>query len=253
MANTTYNLMDDDATLFLVNYMFTKLKTSPLSANTTYSLSKDATNGKYVLTGSDGSSFDVLFPSLSELSNDANYVIDATYVHTDNNYTNAEKTKLAGIEEGAEVNEIDAITVNGSTVSITNKTAAITISMDLANYSNAVTNFQNATQVNAAIQSAIAGITGISFQRVNSYADLPETGAAGTIYLVPNTGSAPNIYDEYIWCVVSTNPDVYGYEKIGTTAVDLSGYVQYSDISTLTNQEVTSIVDTAYATVFGNS
>lgn len=34
----------------------------------------------------------------------ANTVIDASYVHTDNNYTTAEKTKLAGIQDGAEVN-----------------------------------------------------------------------------------------------------------------------------------------------------
>lgn len=33
-----------------------------------------------------------------------NLVQDADYVHTDNNFTDAEKTKLAGIEDGAEVN-----------------------------------------------------------------------------------------------------------------------------------------------------
>lgn len=34
----------------------------------------------------------------------ANTVVDASYVHTDNNYTTAEKSKLAGIADGAEVN-----------------------------------------------------------------------------------------------------------------------------------------------------
>lgn len=34
----------------------------------------------------------------------ANTVIDASYLRTDNNYTNTEKTKLAGIEAGAQVN-----------------------------------------------------------------------------------------------------------------------------------------------------
>ena len=34
----------------------------------------------------------------------ANTVIDASYVHTDNNYTTTEKSKLAGIAAGAEVN-----------------------------------------------------------------------------------------------------------------------------------------------------
>ena len=40
----------------------------------------------------------------SDLTNDSNFVADANYVHTDNNYTGTEKTKLAGIEEGAQVN-----------------------------------------------------------------------------------------------------------------------------------------------------
>lgn len=40
----------------------------------------------------------------SDLTNDSNYVSDASYVHTDNNYTTAEQTKLAGIESGAQAN-----------------------------------------------------------------------------------------------------------------------------------------------------
>ena len=40
----------------------------------------------------------------SDLTNDSNFVSDSDYVHTDNNYTTTEKTKLAGIEAGAEAN-----------------------------------------------------------------------------------------------------------------------------------------------------
>lgn len=40
----------------------------------------------------------------SDLTNDSNFVSDASYVHTDNNYTTTEKSKLAGIQAGAEVN-----------------------------------------------------------------------------------------------------------------------------------------------------
>lgn len=40
----------------------------------------------------------------SDLTNDSNYVSDASYVHTDNNYTTAEQTKLADIESGAQAN-----------------------------------------------------------------------------------------------------------------------------------------------------
>lgn len=40
----------------------------------------------------------------SDLVNDSDYVSDASYVHTDNNFTTALKDKLDGIEAGAEVN-----------------------------------------------------------------------------------------------------------------------------------------------------
>lgn len=45
----------------------------------------------------------------SQLTNDSNFVSDSAYVHTDNNYTTAEKNKLAGIETGAEVNTVTSV------------------------------------------------------------------------------------------------------------------------------------------------
>lgn len=41
------------------------------------------------------------------------YVADENYVHTDNNYTDAEKVKLEGIADGAEVNKVISILFNG--------------------------------------------------------------------------------------------------------------------------------------------
>lgn len=58
---------------------------------------------------------DITMPTaLTDLTNDGNFVQDASYVHTDNNYTSDEKTKLAGIEAAAEVNIIESVKVNGS-------------------------------------------------------------------------------------------------------------------------------------------
>lgn len=70
-------------------------------------------NGQALTIATD-KTVDIAVPTkLSELTNDSNYVIDANYVHTDNNYTTDEKTKLAGIEAGAEVNIIETVKVNG--------------------------------------------------------------------------------------------------------------------------------------------
>ncbi len=48
----------------------------------------------------------------SDLANDSNYVVDASYVHTDNNYTTTDKDKLAGIATSATANTV--LTLSGT-------------------------------------------------------------------------------------------------------------------------------------------
>ena len=72
---------------------------------------------------------DIAVPTAtSDLTNDSNFVVDANYVHTDNNYSTAEKTKLTNIESGAQENVIESITVNGVAATISNKNASVTVS-----------------------------------------------------------------------------------------------------------------------------
>ena len=92
--------------------------------------------------------------------------------------------------------------------------------------------YQTETQVNNLITAAIADIQGVTFEIVQT---LPATGEAGTIYLVSHSGSAPDVYDEYIYV---NN----GWEKLGTTDIDLSGYVQDTDLVAITNAEIDTIV-----------
>lgn len=103
---------------------------------------------------------------------------------------------------------------------------------DLSNDSN----YQNATQVQSAIDTAIAGVTQIDFQIVQ---ELPASGEKGVIYLVPNSGSGSNTYDEYIW--ISGDPG--RFEKIGTTDVDLSNYWSKSELTYITNGDIDIIVN----------
>ena len=160
----------------------------------------------------------------------ATFVADASYVHTDNNYTTADKTKLTGIETGAEVNAIETIQKNGTDLSITNKTVNITVPTNNNELLNGA-GYQTAQQVSDAITQAISGITGISFEIVQT---LPASGDSSTIYLVPNSGTSPNVYDEYIWINNA-------WEKIGTTAVDLSGYWSKTELVAITNAEIDTI------------
>ena len=69
-----------------------------------------------------------------------------------NNYTNAEKTKLAGIADGAEVNEIEGIKVNNTTINPdTNKIVNITIPTTAAD----VSALPNTTRYAAALSITI--------------------------------------------------------------------------------------------------
>lgn len=180
---------------------------------------------------------DITVPTkTSDLTNDSNFAVDASYVHTDNNYTTAEKNKLSGVASGAQVNKIESIKVNGTAQTITSKAVDITVPTN----NNQLTNgagYQTASEVQTAINSAISGITGIDFQVVES---LPATGTKGVIYLISNSGTGTNIYDEYIWV---TNR----FEKIGTTEIDLSNYYNTTNLLALTNQEIDTIISTSTA------
>lgn len=94
--------------------------------------------------------------------------------------------------------------------------------------------YQTSAQVQAAINESLSGIAGIDIQVVES---LPVTGVKGVIYLVSHKHGDKDNYDEYVW-VASKN----AYEKIGNTDVDLSGYVQKTDIVVLTDKDFETMI-----------
>ena len=99
------------------------------------------------------------------------------------------------------------------------KTSIPTKVSDLTNDSD----FRTGDQVSAAIASAIAGVTQFDYEIV---AELPAEGEKGVIYLVANSGSGSNIYDEYIWIVVGEGSSTVGrFEKFGEKMIELVEYV----------------------------
>lgn len=132
-----------------------------------------------------------------------------------NNLTNYTKTS-----------ELKTVATSGSYNDLTNKPTIPTNNNQLTNGAG----YQTSSQVQNAINSALSGFTGISYSIVES---LPAIGEPGVIYLISNSGITPNIYDEYIY--VNNK-----FEKIGTTDIDLSGYLQIS--STISNSEIDNII-----------
>ena len=186
------------------------------------------------LTIDSAKSVNVTVPTkTSDLTNNSNYVSDASYVHTDNNFTSTEKTKLSNVASGAQVNVIESVKVNGTATTISNKSINLTIPTN----NNQLTNgagYQTASQVTTAINNALADMTGIKFEIVET---LPTQGLVGTIYLIKaNSESTNDVYDEYFW-VASTQK----YEFMGTTSPDLSNYMTFDDVTAIPNSEIDTI------------
>ena len=140
-------------------------------------------------------------------------------------------------------NVIEAIQVNGVAITVSGKTVNIPVPTE-ADIRTLITGsgYQTSNDVDTAIAAALAGVTSIEFEVVQS---LPQTGEPGVIYLVSNSGTGNNAYDEYIY--ISGDPSG-SFEKIGSTSVDLSGYVQSSQMHALTNAEI----DAIFQQVFGS-
>lgn len=183
-----------------------------------------------------------------------------------------DKTKLNGISAGAQVNTIESIYVNNAKVTPSSQKAVYLSvpSVDSALVATSTNPVQNKVIVTAldakaplasptftgtpkaptaaegtnttqiattafvttAVATAIGSITGIKFEIVQT---LPTTGENGTIYMVSHGGTGTNIYDEYVYVNNA-------WEKIGSTDIDLSNYVQKTDMVSITNAEIDTIV-----------
>ena len=123
-----------------------------------------------------------------------------------------DKKKLDAIASGAQVNKIETVKVNGTALTPDSSKA---VNVDLSAYAKSA-------DVTKEIASAVSGVTQIDYSVVET---LPSTGKKGIIYLVANSDSGNNIYDEYIY--INSK-----FEKLGSREMDLSSYAKKTDIPT---------------------
>ncbi len=145
---------------------------------------------------------------------------DADHTHPDATAETAgflsaeDKKKLDGIQQGATATEITE-TISESSL---NTTAA------------------GARAVYEYVRDAVAGISGIDVRIEES---LPESGEKGIIYLIPKEDKeSSDLYDEYM----RINDK---WELIGSTGVDLTGYLKETDVVALTNEEISKLITSA--------
>lgn len=225
---------------------------TPPKENTTYAVMKGAT------ASAAGTSGLVPAPAAGDqgkyLRGDGTYGTPTNTTYSDATQTAhglmsvIDKKKLDGIAEGANKTTVDSELSDTSTNPVQNKAVqtelakkapiaspSFTGTPKVPTASAGTNNTQAASTafVTSAISTAMAGITKLDFQVVQT---LPSTGVKGTFYLIANSGSRQNVYDEYLWI---NNK----YEKLGTREIDLSSYIKQSDMVAITNSEI----DAAFA------
>ena len=88
------------------------------------------------------------------------------------------------------------------------------------------------------VTKAIADVSGFHAEIVS---ELPETGKTNILYLVAKTEAASGDgYDEYLYINGA-------WERVGSTDIDLSGYVKASEMHAITNTEITAIVNQVWS------
>lgn len=194
---------------------------------------------------------------LTDLQNDGNFVQDASYVHTDQNFTSALKDKLDGIAAGAQANVIETIKVNNVALTPTEKAVNIPVPTDNSQIGNGA-GYQTATDVNNAIDAKLQAY--IKPKGSLAFANLPTPSSAnlGWMWNMSDAFTIDNRFEEYEQGVTKTYPkgtNVYVIESTpasGSTPavykfdvyqgfVDLSNYATLDDVEALTTAEIQAI------------
>lgn len=125
------------------------------------------------------------------------------------------------IEIPHSVSELDGMDAYAKITALPKKVADLTDGAD----------YIKKAELTEEVKSLIGNTKALEFSVVE---ELPSSGEKSTIYLVSKSKAENDAYDEYIF--------VNGkFEKIGTTSVDLSGYVKVSDITSITNEEIDTL------------
>lgn len=142
----------------------------------------------------------------SDLTNDSNFVADASYVHTDNNYTSTEKSKLSGIAAGAEVNVQSDWNATSGDALILNKPTIPVVPTNVSAFTNDAGYITGYTETDPVFgASAASGITASHISQwngitigdytenladtiTNGYTALPNNGMARAVSLLVNGG-----------------------------------------------------------------
>ncbi len=214
---------------------------------------------------------------------DSRYGYEEGKVLSSNDFTTTEKNKLAGIDAGADENIIESITVNGTAVTPTNKTVALTIPVktsDLTNDAGFITSADvpegaSASTTTPQMDGTAAVGTETAFARgdhrhpsdiskqdvISDLATIRSGAAAGaTAYQKPSTGIPSSDMASAVQDALTAAGTAYQKPSTGIPASDLTSTVRTSlgladtavQPSALNDYATTTAMNTAIATAISS-
>jgi hypothetical protein len=163
--------------------------------------------------------------------------------------TSEEREKLAGVAEGAQVNKIENISVNGVNAQINGKTAVITYVESLDGLSEDETRAITAKAVAAKFNTVNASIAKkFTLEEVDV---LPESGKLYTIYMEKMmddegnvTGYKENLWMNNAWHQIGSS--LYATKELASADNDglmsKEHYIKLSNISTISDAELKELL-----------
>jgi hypothetical protein len=172
-------------------------------------------------------------PALRNWANAAFVAAVAGKVLSDNNFSNALKAKLDALPNNFP-DVSDLVTAQTVGTMIADALATLDLPTSLSELTND-TGYQTAQQVIASINAALAGVVGVRIIVVDALPD-PADGVENAFYFVPSPGATDgDLRDEYVL-------QNGAWEKIGSTAIDLSDYWRRDELVPMTPEEVMIIL-----------
>lgn len=135
--------------------------------------------------------------------------------------------KLEKIADGAEVNKIDTVKVNGVVLGVSSKAVDVKVPVKLSELTN-----DKEFQTKADVQKLINASPKLVKEIVSQ---LPSTGKDNVLYLKGPAGAGNNIYEEFMWIGGK-------WEKTGDTKTDLTGYLKETDLKFATLNDVSDLM-----------
>ena len=160
---------------------------------------------------------------------------NTTKINTNTQNITNNTASIGANAEAIEANAANIVTINNTLKNKADTSAIPTKLSQLSNdkgfITNAVNNLTNyykksEVYTQTEVNNLIANISTLDIEVVT---ELPATGKTSTIYLVAKDPETNDIYDEYLYVNAK-------WERIGTTAIDLSPYALKTEIPTAVSQ-----------------